>query len=153
MLSINKIGELLANIEIHVGTLFQESDSDAFKVHLRDVMASGESVVAKRITTLFAFWSNIRANCGESVVATPDTLFVFYLLKDYRFAIAVELAHLCPRVISKVSGKEMRISSQEDFEMFTHLLKLVDEKVRNDRLTDMQAYEILMNILEEQFTD
>jgi hypothetical protein len=47
----------------------------------------------------------------------------------------------------------MRISSEEEFDMFKQLLALVDDRVREVRMPNRQALELLMSVLAEQFLD
>lgn len=127
---------LLSNLAIHVGPLFNESNVDDFKKHLNDVISGGERSIVKRIGTIYAFWSNIDVKFADSAVADSDTLPFMILLRDYKFAIVSELAHLCPIAVTMDTGKECRIASQADFEVFKELIGVVDKQVWRDKLTD-----------------
>lgn len=145
---LEKISSMLKS---SVGPMFTESNVDEFKVHLKSIISGGEKSIAKRISILFANWSNLNAHFGDSVEVDSQSLPMAIYFRDYKFSIASELVHLCPIVLSKVSGRNVQISSQEDFEQFKNILSIVDEFVRTERMTDMQAYEALMNVLEEHF--
>lgn len=140
----NNLIDMLKN---EIGTLYTEENSSEFQAHIAELLSGDLKIASKRASTLFALWSNIDFVFGDEVVADSSTIEQAYLAKEYKFALANELAILCPYFISKEIGKQVRIESQEQFELFKEILKLVDDYIRKNRLPDGGAIPFLLNVL------
>jgi hypothetical protein len=138
---------LITLLKEEVGTLYTEENNSEFQDHIAELLSGDLTIASKRASALFSYWSNINFVFGDEVIADSSNIAHAYLAKEYKFAIANELAILCPYFISKELGKQVRIESQEQFELFKEILKIVDDYIRKNRLPDGGAIPFLLNVL------
>jgi hypothetical protein len=91
MLSDDAINKLLSDVENHIGTLFNDANADEYHNHLANLVSGDELALIQHLDGLFTLWSNIREHCGESIETSSNNLIALTRLRDYRFAMAIEL--------------------------------------------------------------
>jgi hypothetical protein len=147
MSTLEQSNHLISILKEDIGTLYTEENNSEFQAHIAGLLSGDMSIASRRASTLFACWSNIDFVFGDEVITDSSNIAPAYLAKEYKFAIANELAILCPYFISKELDSPVRIETQEQFQLFNEILKIVDDYIRQNRLPDGGAIPFLLNVL------
>ena len=129
-----------------LGDLYDENNQIEFRKHLFEMLRQDDETIEKRISLLFAIWSNINIFSDKIEVNSLEFL-LFSHLKDRKFSIVCELAVLCRVVVRKIFGSDLIIKNNEQQENFKNMLSEIDKICRAEKRKDVESLELLINTL------
>ena len=137
------IAKLINTLKTEIGEPYNEARSNNFRAHLQHIISNGDDAIKKRVNRIYVIWSNIDDLTGDDGNGIQN--FVALLLfREYKFSITSEIGHLCSYVISKEKGKTYSMTTAEDLQKLTWLLKNLDEQIVNERMHSDDSYNLLI---------
>lgn len=140
--------KLIKSLQVEIGDPYNEDRVDEFRAHLQSVIANGDYAIKSRVNKIYVLWSNIddlAGDDGNGIQNFPALL----LLREYKFSITSEIGQLCSYVISKEKGKRYSMSTAEDLQKLTQLLKILDEKIVRERMNSDASYDLLIKTIKK----
>lgn len=135
--------KLIKSLQAEIGDPYNEERIDDFRSHLQSVIANGDYAIKSRINKIYVLWSNIDDLAGDDGNGIQN-FPALYLLREYKFSITSEIGQLCSYVISKEKGKKYSMSTAEDLQRLTQLLKILDEQIVRERMNSDDSYDLLI---------